>query len=96
MEEEVKEQAVQAPALKIGPDGQPLIGPSDMKKMALKKVKKAYDNHNLKFKDYVYWTKFIEKYWVEVEAEEVEEPNPILTEMTTKEKPLDMIDAFGK
>lgn len=83
-----------------------LYGTEEEKKTALKRLKKAYEEHRLKYPDYMLQTKYIEKYWVIKEPEvEVIGTNTdevgdsqikTMNELSEREKPLDLSGAFGK
>lgn len=86
-----------------------LYGTEEEKKTALKRLKKAYEEHRLKFPDYMLQTKYIEKYWLIKEKEDAQvevigtntedisdSQMQTMNEFSETEKPLDLSGAFGK
>lgn len=85
-----------------------IYGTEEERKKALKDLKKRYEDHRMKYPEYVLQTKYIEKYWVikdpEPETQSTLEikpmpegtPTPTLGEIVEPVKPLDLTGAFGK
>ena len=81
-----------------------IYGTEEDRKKALKNLKKQYQEHRIKYPEYLLQVKYIEKYWVVKEPENALNADapvegtvePKLEDIVETAKPLDLSGAFGK